>query len=32
MVLADEFAKPYFSQIKESLIKEKEAGYIVYPK
>ncbi len=31
-VLADEFAKPYFSHIKEFLMKEKDVGHIVYPK
>ena len=31
-VLADEFAKPYFADIKEFLIKEKEQWHIVYPK
>ncbi len=31
-VLADEFAKPYFAQIKEFLVKEKEQWHIIYPK
>ncbi len=31
-VLADEFAKPYFADIKEFLTKEKEQWHIVYPK
>ena len=31
-VLADEFAKPYFAQIKETLLQEKKAGHIFYPK
>ena len=31
-VLAEEFAKPYFAHIKESLVKEKESWHIVYPK
>ena len=30
--LANEFQKPYFSGIKEFLLKEREAGYVVYPK
>lgn len=32
LVLADEFIKPYFARIKEFLIKEKNQGYIIYPK
>lgn len=31
-ILADEFAKPYFTHIKEFLLQEKQAGHIVYPK
>lgn len=31
-LLADEFAKPYFARIKEVLLQEKQAGYIIYPK
>ena len=31
-LLADEFAKPYFADIKKFLVKEKEIGHIVYPK
>lgn len=30
-LLADEFAKPYFAQIKETLLQEKQAGHIIYP-
>lgn len=32
VVLANEFSKPYFTQIKEKLLQEKKAGHIVYPK
>ena len=31
-VLADEFSKPYFAHIKETLLQEKQAGYVIYPK
>lgn len=31
LVLADEFSKPYFAHIKETLLQEKQAGYIIYP-
>lgn len=31
-ILADEFAKPYFTHIKEVLLQEKQAGHIIYPK
>lgn len=31
-ILADEFIKPYFAQIKEFLLQEKKTGHIVYPK
>ena len=31
-VLRDEFQKPYFAQIKDFLVQEKQSGYIVYPK
>ncbi len=31
-VLAEEFQKPYFAEIKQFLVAEKEAGHIVYPK
>ena len=31
-VLVDEFAKPYFADIKKFLLQEKELGHIVYPK
>lgn len=30
-ILAEEFAKPYFSAIKQFLLDEKEAGHIIYP-
>ena len=29
--MINEFAKPYFAQIKEFLLQEKEAGHVVYP-
>jgi len=31
-VLVDEFAKPYFADIKKFLLQEKELGHVVYPK
>lgn len=31
-VLKDEFQKPYFSQIKEFLTQEKNAGNVIFPK
>ena len=31
-ILADEFAKPYFADIKKFLLKEKELGHVIYPK
>jgi uracil-DNA glycosylase len=31
MTLADEFQQPYFQNIKDTLVKEKEAGKVVYP-
>lgn len=30
-VLADEFVKPYFKQIKQAILKDKKAGQIIYP-
>jgi len=30
-ILQQEFSKPYFSQIKQSLIDKKAAGEVVYP-
>lgn len=30
-VLAEEFAKPYFSQIKRFLVQERESGKVIYP-
>lgn len=30
-VLKDEFAKPYFGYLKQFLLKEKQAGYVIYP-
>lgn len=30
-VLKDEFEKPYFNYLKQFLIKERQAGYIIYP-
>ena len=29
--LSEEFAKPYFAQIKQFLVREKEAGKVIYP-
>ncbi|MCX6824205.1 MAG: uracil-DNA glycosylase [candidate division SR1 bacterium] len=31
-VLADEFSKPYFAHIKETLLQEKQTGHSIYPK
>ena len=31
-ILADQFAKTYFTHIKEFLLQEKQVGHIVYPK
>lgn len=30
-ILADEFQKPYFQQIKQKLLEEKKNGYVIYP-
>jgi len=32
LVLADQFAKPYFTHIKETLLQEKQTGHTIYPK
>jgi uracil-DNA glycosylase len=31
-ILIDEFAKPYFAQIKNFLLQEKQTGHTIYPK
>lgn len=31
-LLADEFLKPYFTEIKDFLLAEKSSGYVIYPK
>lgn len=30
-ILKEEFEKPYFSYLKQFLLKEKQAGYVIYP-
>jgi uracil-DNA glycosylase len=30
-ILKDEFEKPYFGYLKQFLLKEKQAGYVIYP-